>query len=409
MADIIGDLEQMDAGTPPPKPAEKPKAASKTPPKPEQTKKPEEVKKPETPDKPTKPEEKAEEPPPEPPKPVKAAELRTAYEGLKKKVKDELEPEVQRLRAKVKEFESKSPEDSAPLLEKIRAAEARNAELEKRIEFVDYARSKEFDTKYRQPYAQAWNDAITEFRELTIREPDGEDAEGEPKFKTRPADENDLLKLANMRLAEMDESATRMFGASAARAISHIQNIKRLSAAQNKALQDAEKRSEDWLTQRKAESQAVSKTIKDTWLNTNKSLQERFPKAFNPEAEDADDKAAFVKGFALADLIFQPGTLTDEQIESLPDSFKEVVKAKKPLTEAQTVKLHAIARLKMANHDRKVAALKKANARIAELEKALKEYEDSEPKADKAGGSAPKAGTKDWLETVEDELRAIDK
>ena len=130
MADIVGDFADMDAGKAPAprddkgkfksdKPASKPteKPTSKAPEKPAETE----------PEPEPEPEKSAEKPAEV--KPVKAAELRNAYEGLKKRVKDELEPEVQRLRSKVQEFESKKPEDAGPLNERIKALQEQNAAL----------------------------------------------------------------------------------------------------------------------------------------------------------------------------------------------------------------------------------------------------------------------------------------
>lgn len=411
MADAMSDFEALDAGKPLPrdekgkfvKPAEKPPKAPEKPAE-GQIQKPAEKPATEKPaeETPTKPDEEV--------KPVKAAELRTAYDDLKKRVKAELEPEIQKLRAKVREYETKPPEDTAPILQKMKALEERNTVLEKHIEYVDYQKSTEFSTKYDQPYREAWDRAVSEFRELTVREPDGKDEMDEPKFKVRPADETDLLRLGNMKLADMDTAATQMFGASAPRAIRHIEDLKRLSSEKNKALTDAEKRALEWKSKQQLEFKSRNDTLAKTWAEVNKSLEEKFPKAFKPEEGDEDDKAAYVKGRALADLMFlgEQG-LTPEQVEHLPAAFKDTIKANKSLTDAQRIQLHAIARLKMLNHDRKTSAVKKRDARIAELEKILAEYEQSEPKADKAGGSAPAGGTKDWLETAEDELRALDK
>lgn len=408
MSDIVSELETMDAAPPPPpeKPKAKatPKATEKPPEKPVEKPAEKPVEKPE--EKP--PEEKPEEKPAEV-KPVRAAELRTAYDGLKKRVKDELEPELQRLRSKVQELETKTPEEVESVRQKATDLEKRNTELENRIAFLDYTESKDFREKYAEPYAEAWREAVSEFRELSVREPAGEDEVGEPKFNVRPADENDLLRLANMKLADMDEAATRMFGASAARAINHVQNIRRLSAAQTKAIENAKTKSVEWKKNRDGQEQEQAKAMATVWQQINKDIEARSPKAFHPEDGDAEDKASFDKGFALANLRFLgPEGLSPEQIEALPPGFRDAVKAKKPLSLVQRVQLDALARLKMANHDRKIAALKKAQARIAELEKALAEYEDSEPKAGKAGEGG-RVSDKPWDEQIADEIKALDK
>lgn len=407
----------MDAGNPPPeetkvdeptetpdeKQVEKPqkKTAEKQPEKTEE--KPAEKKAEKPADKPA---EKPQET-----KPVKAADLRSAYEGLKKKVKEDYEPQLQSLKAKVTELESRKPEVDAQTVQRMADLEKQNQELEKRLEYVDYGQSKEFTTKYAQPYQEAWTDAINEFRELTVKEQTGTDEDtGEPVFKTRPADENDLLKLANMRLSDMDAAATQMFGHSAARAINHIQNLKKLSAAQHKALEEAKNKAGEWKSQRELEAQTRAKELAENWTNVNKALEAKFPKAFKVNADDPDDASAHTKGFALADLMFLgPASLKPEQIESLPEGFKATLLAKQPLNEQQKVQLHALARLKMANHDRNMVQLKKARERIAELEKSLKEFEESGPPAGKAGTSDRVENAKGWLETAEDEIRALDR
>ena len=402
------DFAAMDEAPPEKQPDAKPDPKVKPDDAPEDT--PEEITPPKKPD--AKPDAKPDDKKPadktEPVKPVKAADLRTAHEKLKKRVQEEYEPQLQTLKAKVQELESRKPaEDPAPVMAKLTALEKRNEELERHIQYVDYTKSQEFTKKYEEPYQEAWQEATAEFRELTVREPDGVDEMEEPKFRTRPADENDLLKLANMRLSDMDAAATEMFGHSAARAIAHIQNLKRLSKAQNLALDEAKTKAKEWTSQRSMESQGRAKAMAEAWQGVNKSLEEKFPKAFQVDASDPDDAAAHAVGFALADLMF--AGVTPDRADSLPQAFRDTVKAGKPLSDAQRVQLHAIVRLKAANHDRKVVALKKATARIAELEKSLAEYEKSAPRAGKAGESNATDTGKDWMAQAEDEIGALDK
>jgi len=343
-------------------------------------------------------------------KPTRMRDLGQRYDDLKKKISTEYEPTIQKLKYKVQELETRKPEDPAPVLAKMTALEKRNQELEQHMTYVDYSQSTDFKTKYSQPYSEAWTDAVAEFRQLRVREAAGTDeVTGDPKFTARAADENDLLKLANMSLADMDEAATSMFGPSASRAIGHLQNIRKLSAAQNKALEDARTKSAEWKSQQTLEFQHRQQNANKTWAEINKSLEERFPKAFKVEEADADDKASHTKGFALADLLFLGNNaLTPEQIEALPAGFRETLKEKKPLSEVQKVQLHALARLKMANHDRLVKRIVKKDARIAELEKSLAEFEESEPAAGKAG-DGERTSTKSWDDQVADDLAKLDK
>lgn len=408
MADIIGDFDAMAAGKPEPQRERDDKGKFKPTEKaPEQKKAPE--------PKPEEPHPKPEEPEPTTPKaevkPVKAAELRTAYEGLKKKVQTELEPELQRLRSQVKDMEGKPKTDDAePLKAQIKNLEARNQELENRIQFVDFTKSKKFNDEYVQPYNQAWTDAVSEFKELSVKEYGPEDESGERKVTTRPATEADLIKLGAMRLSEMDEAAVAMFGASAPRAVNHIQNLRKLANARQKALQDAETKASEWSKQQVTERETMGKKLAGLWESVTKELETKLPKAFQVDAGDEVDKQAHTKGFALADLLFLGSrALSPEQVEALPEVFKDAAKEGKPLSEELSVKLHALARVKMANHDRLLAKNKKAQDRIAELEKSLSEYEKSTPTTEHAGRTTEKETSKDWLEEAGDELRALDK
>lgn len=420
MAAEMADFAAMDQA-PPPAPAKAPVRG--TPPKGEDGKfVKRETKSPVTPAKKpeegqTPPEEGAAKPddtqtPPEAPgakTPMGA--LRERYDGLSKKVKEELQPEIQRLKAKLEQYEGNGgePVDPVQTQARIKTLEERNKELEQRIALVDYEASQEFSTKYDQPYRQMWQRAVSAFSQLTVKEPAGEDDMGNPTFNARAATEADLIKLGAMPLSELDEAAANLFGASAPRAVQYIERLRDLAESRQTALTEAKTRAGEWKNQQELQSKALQKSRATAWDEVNKGLAQKFPKAYNPEDGDVEDKAAHEKGFALADLVFLGhGSLTPEQIETLPASFKETMKAGKPLNEMQKVQLHALARLKIANHERLLAGRKKDKARIAELEKALAEYEKSEP-----GGrpSVPREGgaAGDWLETASAELKAMDK
>lgn len=337
------------------------------------------------------------------PKPVKAAELRTAYDGLKKRVREELEPEVQRLRQKVQELEGNpKPDELKSMSDKLAKIEQRNAELEKQISFLDYTRSSEYKEKYDEPYRKAFNEAVAQFGRLRITD----DETGESRMATKA----DLLRLGAMNDSELDDVAQRQFGASAPRVIQHIERLRQLSGAKLEAERNALERAVEAQKQLETSAAERHRELANRWTEINKSMEERFPRAYKADETDPDDVAAHTKGFALANLMFvgEKG-LTPEQMDALPEAFKSTVKDGKPLSDVQRVQLHALARIKMANHDRKLVELKKARARIKELEASLSQYESSTPDAGSAGRPSRQASSKGWLETAEDELRALDK
>ena len=378
--DWLADIEGLDPDRPPPKPSGK-----KTP---EEPAKPGDVEPPKPDEKaPDKPAVKPDEPPA---KPVKAAELRAAYDNLKKEKREVLEPKIQQLEAKLKELESRQPEDTKPLLEKMTAAEKRAAELEQHIQFVDYKKSREFQEKYEQPYAEAWSKAVADFGQLTVRVPGPVDeATGEPTHTTRSATADDLIYLANLPLSQMDDQAEAMFGKSAPRVIRHVERVRDLSDAQNKALADAQLKTGEWTKARQLKMQQSQQEQHGLWTQYNKEIAERFPSMFGPVEGDTEGNELLAKGFAMADRLFAP-----------PANAQ-------PQTPQERIQFHALLRHKIANHDRLVRRLKTTQTELAEAKEALAAYEQSDPPAGKGGG--PKPAPKGFMEEVDEELRKLDR
>ena len=100
--------------------------------------------------------------------------------------------------------------------------------------------------------------------------------------------------------------------------------------------------------------------------------------------------------------------LKPEQIENLPASFRDTLKAGKELSAAQKVQLTAISRLKLANHPRLVAKVESLTTRLAAVDKSLAEYEQSNPPAGKAGSAVAAPSDKDFMQAVADDMHKLD-
>lgn len=288
-----------------------------------------------------------------------------------------LEAELQTAKSKLREFESRTPEDTAPIKEKLAKYEKENQQLRDEIRYVNYTKHPEFSDKYVKPYQEAWTKALSEITQLTITTEDGE---------TRKATDKDLLSLAAAPLDQLDELAEKWFGKSAPRVIRHVEKVRDLAEAQDKALEEAHKSSAEWQTKQQETMTAKQKAVAEVWGKTNAELATKYPKWFGPKEGDDAGNALLKKGFEYADTVFNGnGKLTEEQ-------------------KAQRL---AVIRNKSANHDRLVVGLKAANARIAELEASLKQFEDSEPAAGRGGES--KKAEKDYLTSSMEELDSLDK
>lgn len=387
LGDIVGDLEALDKATPEPKAPAKPaddKGKVKPPDKANSQPTGEtQVDHPIDP-------KPADKPPEAPAKPVRAAELRTAYENLKKEANETLRPTIQRLEARVKELET-SPADTKPLQEKLSALEKRNQELERHIAFVDYSKSTEFQQKYEQPFNEAWARAVRDFSQLSVRVPDGVDDLEQPKFKLRPATADDLLALAQMPLSQMDEQAEAMFGRSHARVINHVEKIRELYAVKEKALADAQKTASERATTTQAQTRAQTEATVKAFEDTTKAIVTKYPAIFGPDESDPKGNTLLQRGFAEVDRMFRP---TQETM---------------PKTTQEAIELHARIRLKAANHDRLALRLKNLRAELEETKKALAEYEQSEPTAGKGGEGGKRTASLDPMADAEAELREMDR
>lgn len=325
------------------------------------------------------------------PEPVRVVELRTAYRQLKKQIKDQLRPEVTKLQGRIKELEAGTGDQTAITTE-LEGLKKRNQELEQEISFTNYSSSREFQEKYAAPYQEAWTRAVSDFNQLTVRIPSGTDPNtGEPTYRTRQASADDLLTLANMPLSEMDEKAEEMFGRSAARVIRHVERVRDLAIAQDKALADAKKNAGTRKTAMDAQTKASIEKGKQMWSSENKRLVEKYPSFFGPRNGDQEGNDLLTKGRAMADRIFV----------QTPEN--------RPKTAEEAVRLHALAYNKIANHDRLALRLKQANARISELQKIVDEYEDSNPPAGKGGEAAKTGKPGNYMDDAFAEIDTLDK
>jgi len=318
------------------------------------------------------------------PKPVKAAELRNAYEGLKKKVKEEYEPQLKELptlRAKLKEIEARGDDKAAQ--ERIAAIEKRNAELEHHIRFVDYKQSKEYK-ELETTLNDAWSGAMRKLGGISISRTNSETGD----VVERELTIDDVARYARLDPKLLWKELKQEIPDAAERTtvINHVQKIQDLSDSVFKAEEKAKAESETHAKAEADQRQQSQANRARLWRETNETLATKYPKWFAKSDEDQEGNTIFDRGTALADLAFNPSDLTPERIALLPKAFREQIESRKPFTPAQLAQLNAIVRNKAANHDRLASQNKALSARVAELEANLKAYEESGPDRIPAGG-----------------------
>lgn len=308
------------------------------------------------------------------PKPFKAAELRTAYENLKRehsKLKQDFE------RAKTEK--PKEDPERKTLVETLDAREKRIKELEEELTYTSFERSQEYKDKYEKPFIDAYQAGRARAAALKVM-----DADGNPRQGTA-ADFDRIMGMQDDDQAA--DAANEMFGTKASLVLYHRERVQEMNRNRVNAIEDHQKNGAEREKTRIAErakqeeqSKAQREKLNGMFTKHVSDAVERYPKYFKPV--DGDDKGneLLEKGFKMADLAFNPGNMAPEKV----------------------VELHAAIRNKAAGFDRVVYLLKKGEDRIGELEKELAQFKGSET----AGGTT-KRPTGDKPLTVDDEIDAM--
>lgn len=325
------------------------------------------------------------------PSETKTEPSESADKGQKKlspwRVIDDYKKTTAELKAKVEGYEkeiatlksSKPAEVPKEIQERLIAAEAKVKEYEDEIRFTNYQRHPEFIEKYQKPYMAAFAKATAELSEVAVTDPN--------TGEVRQATAEDMQMLLSLPLGKAREVADQMFGAFANDAMAHRRDIKAAFDAQRVALEEAKKngseREKQWREQQETEQKQTREVIENTWSAARReaTTDQKHGKFFTPVEGDQKGNAALAKGLEFADKAFklnpmEPGISNEER--------------------ADRVKRHVAMHYRAAAYPRMRQWLEDRDARIAELEKQLDEYSQSEP--GQAGGTskpapaAPKPG-----------------
>ena len=318
-------------------------------------------------------------PPRETPKvPLRAKDLKVVYEEAKARNK-QLEAQMADLAKKTQELEKTGVNgELKTLTERLEKTESRRAELEREIAHLNYVKSEEYLTKYAKPYEEAWTQALAELKELKVTGDDG---------NSRAGNAEDLMALANLPLGEAWEKAKEMFGDAAAEVMSHRRTVRELATKQQRATEESRRTAQAREEQRKVDERLSRERFGKLWQDTNKELQEKFPKWFAPVADDPEGNTLLQRGYEEVDRFFNDPNVKPED----------------------RVQLHARMRGKAANHDRMALRLRRANGQISELQKKLSAYEGSTPPGGATGTGRRAPSAKTWEEEVEAEIQAMDR
>lgn len=311
------------------------------------------------------------------PKPVKAAELRNAYENLKREHKA-LQAEHERIR--------KAPQDNGrvkqleELLDSERAARKKAEDV---LKVKAYEEHPEFVDKWQKPMDNAWSLAHNDITQLTVVEKKNE--MDEIIRPSRPATAEDFNEIAvTQDTKKANALARELFGDDANVAIDHRNRIRMLWNARNQALKEHrdnldkyEKEQSEARTRQEQEQSERAKAQAETFKKLVDEGVKAHPELFTPTEGDDESASILQRGQVVADSLFSGVN----------------PKTGRPYTPDGLVKFHAFVRNAVAAHGHILHKLKAAETKVAELESDLAEYKQSGSSADSGRGEAAKSGS----------------
>lgn len=339
--------------------------------------------------------------------PVKAAELRAAYDKLKSD-HHALKAEHEKLKSTATAKPAEDPE-KPKLVESLKEKDERIAKLEEQLRYSSFQSTEEYKTKYEKPVVEAYQSGRARTSNLKVVEVTDPET-GEVKQPARKGTPDDFDAI--MRITDDDDAAelaNKLFGYKASLVLADRAHLQRVNSARMSAIEEYratgaerdKKAMEESLKARDAQ-QKQSAELSAMFNKLNAEAVAARPEFFKPDDGDEKGDGLLKMGFALADFAF--GALPPERLEELPASVKsKLVNGRLPAQEI--VRLHSEMRTKAAGYGFLTHKYRQAQNRIKELETKLSEFEQSVPQGGTrrpSDGSTPKSIDQeiDELDTV---------
>ena len=217
------------------------------------------------------------------PKPVKAAELRAAYDATKKKVSD-LEKQLTELKAKPTD----DPEKPV-LIERLKERDDRIKSLEEKLAIASYEETDEYRKQFHQPFVDAYTEGRQRAARMTVNGVDGNTRQG------TEADFDAIVRISDD--GEAADKAEEMYGNRASIILLARDRVLGANNARQKAIQDnrenaltRQKTQIEETAKQRAESEKQRAAISAEFDRLNKEAVEKYASAF--KAEDGDEEGA---------------------------------------------------------------------------------------------------------------------
>jgi hypothetical protein len=378
-SDAFGALDAIGSDVPddqaPPAPPEKPTTPPKGPdgrfqkkpdePKPKPAAKPDEKK-----GAPKPPEIDFDKPP------EKAADLRKHYDALKVEAAARAE-KVATYEKRIAELEkaTKTPQEwpeKKTYEERLAEHQKKLAAYEEEMRYSNYAKSEEYKDKFEKPYVNAYTAGRKAATGLKVIERKDETT-GATTQASRQGTAEDFDAIMRARDPETAaDLASKLFGdARAPMVLYHVEAAKQRAEEAETAISEYREKGKKWEAERQEKVSGYQKRATEMVEGFVNAAIEKFPQYFKPDADDPKGNELLEKGQHLVARVIANGApLADGETQMSGEDMAKAI---------------AAFRTKAGAFDRLFYKFRSQSKELAEVKKALKQYEESTP-GDGEGG-----------------------
>jgi len=219
--------------------------------------------------------------------------------------------------------------DREQILKEKEDLEKRFKAADEELRFTNYSKSEEFQEKYEKPFHEAWQTAVAELGQVPLFLDDG---------TTRNFTSQDLLQMANMDPGQLTTTLKKLAPDFSDDIKAHIREVRKLSAAQTKALSDARKKGTEFFENKSKGFETAKTETAKIW---NEELEKTKTRELLQQKEGDDEwNSAIQNSTTLIESAFKGNALdprlTPEQRQQL---LKDKVKMRTRALEAPLLKL----------------------------------------------------------------------
>lgn len=300
-------------------------------------------------------------------------DLRSQLEHFSTQAKA-LSKEKEALSKRISELENqvKDAPNSKALSETLAEREKTIGELNKKLSYLDYTQSTEFQEKFRKPYQTKLNEAYKEL--TTLQKGDGSTLDQQTIESIILTDEKSAYRAIERELE----------GADARLANRLVAEVYALQRDQQRALKQAETEAEQHRTKQAALRTQFREQFKAKVTDLRNQIKEKYPDLYNPDPKDPQRAQLFEAGYGLVEAAF-------DKI----DSFDPDTRAKIEAEIYHRAGAFPALRLRAVRAEKELAALKQELSKFKSNSPGR-----GQPPEDAAGGRSakqPEIGSQEWI------------